>query len=234
MLNKITANMQGTDIFIADGHHRYEVACAYRDEMKKKLSLADDKERFDYVLAYFTNIESPGLTILPVHRLVRLGALKFNPQEFLRRVKEYFDITEIKDKAALFFLMEKAGEREHVLGLYDGGTSWFLRLKNVRILKRVLSDKSPEYRLLDVAILNCLILKGILGIDSEDKEAFTFSPYADELIGRIDDDYSQLVFFLNPVKMRQITSIALNGERMPSKSTYFYPKVLSGLVINKL
>lgn len=108
-----------------------------------------------------------------------------------------------------------------------------LRLKNIKILDRMISDKPPEFRSLDVSILNYIVLKNTLGIDLEDKDALIFSPNANELIEKVDNDDSYIAFFLNPVRVQQIISVALTGQKMPVKSTYFYPKVLSGLVINK-
>jgi uncharacterized protein (DUF1015 family) len=225
--------MQKENIFIADGHHRYEVACAYREQMKKKSDSFTGEESFNYILAYFTSVDSRGLTILPIHRLVKLD-LKFNLENFRIKLKDYFEVEEVKDKARFFFLMEKAGNTEHVLGMYKDKRYWLLRLKNVKLLDKMISDKPKEYKALDVSILNYIVLNKILGLQLEDKERITFSAQAEELIEKADNDNSYIAFFLNPVKVQQIMSIALGGEKMPAKSTYFYPKVLSGLVINKL
>ena len=130
--------------------------------------------------------------------------------------------------------MEKGGRSEHVLGMYKDKRCWLLRLKNVGILDREMRDKPKVYRSLDVAILNAIILKKILGLDLENKEAVKFGPDAFEFIREVDTDPLCIAFFLNPVKIQDIISVSLNGERMPAKSTYFYPKVLSGLVINKI
>jgi len=224
--------MSGENIFIADGHHRYEVACTYRDAMKQKLGTITGEESFNYILSYFTNTDSRGLTILPIHRLVRLNSgLKLD--NFKLELREYFDLEEVKEKNRFFFLMEKGGRTEHVLGMYKDKKYWLLRLKNIKILDKMISDKPKEYRSLDVAILNTIILKKILELDLDNKETLKFSPDADEFIDSVDNSPLYIAFFLNPVKIQQIISIALNGERMPAKSTYFYPKVLSGPVINK-
>ncbi len=130
--------------------------------------------------------------------------------------------------------MEKAGRGEHVLGMYYDNKYQLLRLKNIKILDRLISDKPQELRSLDVSILNCIVLNKILGINLENKDNIIFSHNANELIEKADADNSYVAFFLNPAKIEQIVSIALAGQRMPAKSTYFYPKVLSGLVINKL
>ncbi len=232
VISGIENKMATENIFIADGHHRYEVACVYREEMKKKLGAITGEEDFNYVLVYFTNLDPKGLTILPIHRLVRLSS-KLDGENFILKLRDYFDVEEIKDKVKFFFLMAKAGQTEHLLGMYQNKRYWFLRLKNVRILEKEIPDKPNEYRSLDVSILNYLVLHKILGFDLENKANVKFSPSAEELTGEVDSDSAQIAFFLNPVRIEQIMSVALKGEKMPPKSTYFYPKVLSGLVINK-
>jgi len=232
VLEKIQAEMQRVNIFIADGHHRYEVACAYRDAMKRKLGAITGEEDFNYILAYFTNVESKGLAILPIHRLVKLGS-RFDTNTLKLALSEYFDVEEIKEKTKFFFLIEKGGQTEHVLGMYKDKKYWLLRLKNVKILDKMMTEKSRDYRSLDICILNHIVLKKVLGLDLEDKEKVTFSPHREELIEAVDNDSSSIALFLNPIKTEKIISVALNNEKMPPKTTYFYPKVLSGLVINK-
>ena len=232
VLEKIQAEMQRVNIFIADGHHRYEVACAYRDAMKRKLGAITGEEDFNYILAYFTNVESKGLVILPIHRLVKLES-RLDTNTLKLALSEYFDVEEIKEKTKFFFLIEKGGQTEHVIGMYKDKKYWLLRLKNVKILDKMMTEKSRDYRSLDICILNHIVLKKVLGLDLEDKEKLTFSPHREELIEAVDNDSSSIALFLNPIKTEKIISVALNNEKMPPKTTYFYPKVLSGLVINK-
>jgi uncharacterized protein (DUF1015 family) len=232
ILDAIRLKMQNESIFIADGHHRYEVACAYKEEMSKKLGASNPETGYNYIMAYFTNTDSNGLTILPIHRLVKFAS-KPDTDKFISGIKEYFDVEEVKDKTKFFFLMQKGARGEHLLGMYSGKKYLLLRLKNIKILDKLINDKPLEFRSLDVSILNHIILKKILGLDLENKDNITFSPDAEDLIKKVDSDDSNIAFFLNPVKVQQIISVALTGENMPAKSTYFYPKVLSGLVINK-
>ncbi len=231
ILRRIQEKMEDENIFIADGHHRYEVACNYRDEMKKRAQNFSGEESFNYILTYFTNPHTPDLTIMPIDRLVKALA-GFNFEKFTLALAEFFDLEEVKDKTRLFFLMQKAASAEHVIGMYRQKEFWLLRLKNVKILDKIINDKQKEYRTLDVSIFNYIILKKLMGMDIEDKENVIFNHDAEELIEGADRS-SLIAFFLNPVKMEQIMSVALGGEKMPSKSTYFYPKVLSGLVIHK-
>ncbi len=233
LIENVVASMEQENMFIADGHHRYEVACAYRDLMREKLGdKFTGQEDFNYCLSYFTNTDPRGLSILPIHRLLRLG----NPpklEELLLKIKEYFDIVEVKEEKRFFFLMEKAGFNEHLIGMYKDKRFWLLRLKNVQTLDKLINDKPKEYRTLDVSILNCLVFKKALGLDPDNLPDIKYSPDTSEFINAVDEDARKIAFFLNPVKMEQIIAVALNGNKMPPKSTYFYPKVLSGLVVNK-
>lgn len=232
-LEKMQNALKNESIYIADGHHRYEVALTYRELMKRKEKglKAKDKD-YNYLLAYFTNTDPRGLTILPVHRLLKLKS-QIDSEALKQKLKDYFDVEEVKEKTRFLFLLKIGGRTEHVLGMYMHKKYYLLRLKNITILNKLLDDKSKEYRTLDVAILNYLILDRIFKIDLEDKGSLTFSPDADGLIEQIDNNQNYLAFFLNPVRIEQIISVSANAERMPPKSTYFYPKVLSGLVINK-
>ena len=230
VVSSVEGALKNEDIYIADGHHRYEVSCIYRDEMIKKLGTGTGEEDYNYTLSYFTNTDPRGLYIYPIHRLLKLNK-SFDLSNFLGQLKTDFDVEEAKDREKFFFLMEKGGRNEHMIGMYKDKRFWFLRLKNAKVLDTELADKPKEYRILDVSILNHLVFKKIFGI--QNNEDLVFSPHAQEFIEKVDSDPAYIAFFLNPVKMEQIIAVALKGERMPPKSTYFYPKVLSGLVINK-
>jgi len=234
ILASIKDSLSKENVFIADGHHRYEVACAYRSQEKQKSGEAyTGEEPFNYILSYFTNTDPRGLCILPIHRLISLDK-KFDFKDFIAKLKSYFDIDEIKEKDRFFFLLEKGGRTEHLIGMYKDRRQFLLRLKNIKIIDSQIQNKPKEYKSLDVCILNTLILQRILGLDVENKEIIQFSPDAESFIKAVDSSSSQIAFFMNPVRFEQISALAIKGERMPSKSTYFYPKVLSGLVINKL
>ena len=231
-ISLIEAAMKEESIFIADGHHRYEVACAWRDKMQQTLGGGTGDESFNYVLTYFTDTASRGLKIFPIHRLFRCGS-SFDMESFKQRLTEYFYVEEIKDSRRFFFLMEKGGLTEHLIGVYRDRKFHILRLKNLKLVDRVITDKPREYRALDVAILNYVVLQEVLGAHPQKKEEVTFYHSEKELMEKVDNDPEYMAFFLNPVKIEQILAVALKGEKMPPKSTYFYPKVLSGLLVHK-
>ena len=233
LIKNIQQSMLNENMFIADGHHRYEVACAYRDLVRQNSSGFSGDEPFNFVLSYFTNTDPRGLCILPIHRLFK-PERQFTAEELRLELADSFDISEVKDRTRFFFLLQKAGFNGHLIGMYRQKRCWLLRLKNVRILDKLIADKPKEYRWLDAAILNYLIFKNIFGLDPDNLKGLTYSPQAGQFIKEADEDHAKIAFFLNPVKIEQIMAVALTGSKMPPKSTYFYPKVLSGLVINKI
>ncbi len=233
LLRVIESSMNSENMFIADGHHRYEVSCAYRDLQREKLGAQfTGEEDFNFCLSYFTNTDYRGLSILPIHRLLKLDT-RLDLDDFMDKAKEYFDIDQFKDRTRFFFLLEKAGCTEHLLGLYKDKKYFLLRLKNVKMLDKLIPDKPKEYRTLDVAIFNYLVLKNILKLNLNNLTAVKYSPDPYALMEEVDINPLNVAFFLNPVKIQQIINIAISGNKMPPKSTYFYPKVLSGLVLNK-
>ncbi len=228
LVAQIQEKIGDENIFIADGHHRYEIACTLRDEVK-----APAGSPYNYVMAYFTDSSGKGLTVLPIHRLVRLAA----PLD-LGRTREslnaFFEIEECKDQNRFFFLMEKGGRSEHLIGMQYGRQFWLLRLRNVKILDKIIADKPKEYRTLDVSILNYLVMKKTLGLEPDDKSYVSYHHEREEVLSAVKASDTCVGFYLNPVKMEQIIAVALAGHKMPPKSTFFYPKVPSGLLINPL
>jgi len=234
-LDLMVKSMRDRKIFIADGHHRYEVAVTYRNKMREIDSLNNNEERsYDYIMAYFTNVESKGLVILPVHRLVKDVEV---PEAILKeKLSNYFEIQPIKEKHDFFLYLQKSGFKQPTIGMYRKGVFFVLRLKTLSILDKILKDKPQLYRRLDISILNYIILKEILNIDPdnpENKERLNFATEIDKLIMEANTHKDSLVFILNPIKIEDVIAVGLKGYRLPPKSTYFYPKVISGLLINK-
>jgi len=233
IIKKITGGLSKENVFIADGHHRYEVACIYRQKMLKKIRRPTGKEGFNFVLSYFTDTNSDGLSILAIHRLIKLKS-NFNMAHFRARLTDYFRIKDFSNKQRFFSALQKMGEKENVFGVYKDKKYLLLILKDKKILARLRRQKAIGHIILDVSLLNHIVFENVLGITPADKEKIFYSTEPDELIKQVDSRRSLIAFFLNPVKINQIISVALRKEKMPAKSTYFYPKVISGLVINKL
>ncbi len=218
--------LASTDAIIADGHHRYETAINYRNEMRGAAERCEGAETFENVLATLVNMDD-GLTIFGTHRVIRDLA-----RVDLSKIGELFDVSEPADiKVAL--------ARETVrpaYGLLEPGRN--PRLLVVRDVKsaaaKVKSAKSEEWRSLDVNILHTVILDGMLGITAEHTAREMHIDYlrsADEAMDRVKMGKAQLAFLVNPVRMDQIRTIVAKGEKFPQKTTDFYPKLLSGLIL---
>ena len=211
-------------LFIADGHHRYEVAKEYRRSKLSRSLKTTGEEPFQYVMTYFTNIESKDLKIFPMHRIITTlgGSMNF--------LEEYFRVDRLRSKEDLAIFLAKAGQNEHAFGLYMKGEIKLLRLKNKLLIDKLVTEGSKEYRRLDATILRYFVLDRV-GVKSE---SIIYTKDLNETFSMVDSKKAEASFILNPVKIQQLKSIALNGERMPPKTTYFYPKVLSGLTVYRL
>ncbi|MFH1339188.1 MAG: DUF1015 domain-containing protein [Candidatus Omnitrophota bacterium] len=224
VLKKIEKIMAKKTLFIADGHHRYEVSLSYRDMIRRKSGRGlQGREDFDYIMAYFCSLQSPGLVIRPVFRLVK--SIEAFPVE---KFKRYFWLRK-SSRREVFDLLRSGASKQRALGMYRGKNFYIFTLKKHRYLNKI--DK--EYRRLDICLLNCLVLKEILGIEPEDKERIIFSANARDLVSRADAEKSSAVFFLKPARIGDVVYLARAGKKLPAKTTYFYPKVPSGLVMYK-
>ncbi len=221
-IKDIQETLKDQQLFIADGHHRFEVAKEYRNQMLKDHGKSNGQEAFNYVMTYFTNIDSSDLMIFPIHRIIKKLPANI---DFL---EEPFRIDKIKTKEDLLVILAKAGKNEHAFGLYTKDGIKLLRLKNRLLIDEVVKEGSKDYRHLDATILKHFVFDRI-GVKSED---IVYSKDLLEATAAVDEGRAEASFILNAVKIQQLKAIALNGERMPPKTTYFYPKVLSGLTIH--
>lgn len=226
----IKNGMRKKKIFIADGHHRYEVALTYKKIMSKKRGY---NKNIDYVMMYFTNLrESGNVTILSTHRLLKnIGSL--NKKEILKKLGGSFEISIFRDLDRLLGALAKDKKRPH-FGMHIGGRIYFLLAlkRNISVSKVIKSEKSSHWKRLDVTILHNFILKDLLSLkDSEDNIKYVRDPK--HVIKLIESGRYKIAFFLNPTKIHQVKEVAERKDMMPQKSTYFYPKLLTGLLINK-
>lgn len=225
LIKEISSTMEGQNLFIADGHHRFEVSKRYRETMLAKTPQATGEEPWNYVMTYFTNIDSKDLQIFPIHRIIK----KF-PQD-IAFLENLFRVDSIKKREDLAIMLAKAGRNEHAFGLYTKKGAFLLRLKNKAQINQYIKEGSDAYRGLDSLILKAFVFDQ-LDIQSED---ITYSnKEIEECFHLIDQGIGEAAFILNPVRIDQLRSIALNGEKMPPKSTYFYPKALSGVALYDL
>ena len=223
IIKKIASSMAHKNIFIADGHHRYEVARMYCNETKGSA---------DKVMVYFVEMDERMLTVLPAHRVVLdIGILE--PEEILGKLSKFFRVEKVSGLKALMTHLSKSRPKLHSFGMYLGEKKFYvLRLKNEKDSDKAIKDKPLVWRRLDVAILHRFIMQEILDIRDEDNN-ISYIKDSKDAIGAVDSGKFKIAFILNPTKVSEVKRIANIGERMPKKSTYFYPKQLSGLVINK-
>jgi len=224
-IDKLKKLMLKKEIFIADGHHRYEVARMYKEETGN-----------EYVMTYFTPVSAKRLTILATHRLVK--NIYMDVGNFAGKLREFFNVEKMKSLDQLLKKMSAAKASEYLFGVYfKDKTFYLLRLKPSAAPDKIIKEnRSKAWKRLDVSVLHCIIFDRILGlkdkVKDEDNIVYTRDP--EEAMEEVNRGSFEAAFFLNPTKAAQVRDVARIGDKMPHKSTYFYPKLLSGLVINKL
>ncbi len=239
LLHKLLSLMPEPEIFIADGHHRYETALAYQAEIRDKMRAAGQVPPLrgdldcDYILMYIVPDSDPGLVIWPTHRIVH-GLKDFKPDKFLAACERNFTVAPMtRDK-----LEKELAEHElPAFGFACGDQLFLLVLKRRQPMEVLCPDQPPEWTILDVSVLHTLIMDALLGIDEEKllrKENIIYTKSVDEALAyaKSGREGAQAAFILRGTPMRQVRDIAEAGAVMPQKSTYFYPKPLSGLVFH--
>jgi uncharacterized protein (DUF1015 family) len=225
----IASELEPGELLIADGHHRYETSLAYQREVGAGGPA-------DYVLMALVSLEDPGLTVFPTHRLISgLGDDPAKQEALGNGLKEVFDVEQVPTND-----LDPGGtEGVGVFGYVDSHfqRSFRLRLRDTDSLDTALADRSAAYRSLDAVILEELVLKGILGMSTDDiaaKRGIGYTPNIGEALGQLDTGKYQAAFLLRPTPIEQVRAVAAEGETMPPKSTYFFPKLLTGIVFNPL
>ncbi len=232
-INLIVEGMRRKKLFIADGHHRYESALEYRNELGRNNPQHSTQESYNYVMAYFVNMENGGLEILPIHRAIR-SFEGFDGKRLIDGAGKYFDIKKFNNLKELLGQL-KNEKAKHRIGMYMGGNEFYLlSLKDEKITKGLIKGRQKIFCELDVVILHTLIIEKVLKISPESQESITYSEKINEMVGKVRDGSHCVAFFLRPVKVSEFKAVVEAGEIMPKKSTFFYPKLLSGLVINKI
>ncbi len=243
-IKAIAKMMLDKKCIIADGHHRYETALNYLRQSNNPAA--------KYQMLAFTNTCQEGLVVLATHRLV--GNLEnFNMDKLIADLKENFEITQFKfdpnpqartdaRQKMLAQLKAEHDNDKNAFGIYAANNVFYVAvLKDKRTMDPVVPNMSSAWRTLDVSVLHKLILEKLLGIDEERIAKGGNLEYVkdthnaiDDTISQVDAGQKQVAFFMNPVKMQQLKTVTDAGEKMPQKSTYFYPKMYTGLTIQKL
>jgi uncharacterized protein (DUF1015 family) len=246
-IEAVKAMMRDKTCIIADGHHRYTTGLKYMRES------GNPKARYQMIA--FTNTRQKGLVVLATHRLVG-GIQGFQPSFLLDLKGNGFTITRCKFTAdartkeqakqqmlrMLADLKSRHDQDVTAFGIYMGGDAFYVAVLEDRSrMDAAAPNMSEAWRALDVSVLQKLVLEGLLGLDEEKMGNPEYVEYVkdvpnaiDAMIEQVDAGHKQIAFFTNPVQMRQLTEVTDAGERMPHKSTYFYPKMYTGLTIQKL
>ncbi len=224
-IDAIIKEMSDKDIFIADGHHRYETSLKFRKEMEDKGLARTGEEPFNYTLMFLANMEDDGLTLLPTHRLVEINS-DINIKE---TIGQYFDIQKINssaisEKQAMQQMLETMHKSAHSFGMFLTNANTYYSL--VFNGPKIETDMPECLKDLDVTVLHKLIFERLLKIDH-----YEYEMDPDIAVERARKGLFEAVFFLNPTSVKDVKEVALAGQRMPPKSTYFYPKLLTGMVI---
>ena len=237
VIDKLCADFTDRKLYIADGHHRYETAVNYRDYCREN-GISKEGDPQDYQMIYLVDMEHPGLVVFPTHRMVR-DLKDFDKQAVLAGCEEYFDIERYTSVGNMYSLLTaKYNEGKKAFAFYCGSGEWYLlTLKDIGVMSRVLPDLSPASQQLDVSVLHSLILEKTMGIDKENMANqinLTYTKFFEEAIMAVDKGEFQCSFILNPTRVTEIRDVAAAGEKMPQKSTYFYPKMITGMVMNDI
>ncbi len=230
----LSQRLESSWALIADGHHRYESALAYRDGRR-----AAGSRDAEHVLAFFCSLGDHGLRIFPIHRLVH-SLSGFAPAAFLASLQEVFSLTAVEGGEALRLALASRRGRPGVFGfLFPGGDHFLLAewKEGAGLDRPELASIPDPLRRLDVILLHRLILEGVLGITAEAQARQSNLEYVKndrELVRRVRDGRVQIGILMNPTRIEQVVDVTRRGLRLPQKSTYFYPKVPTGFVLDPL
>lgn len=231
---EITALFENKTLYIADGHHRFQTAKKILEEKKKIYS---DIEPYQYVLTGFVAFEDPGLVIYAPHRVIS-NLPDIDYRVFLERIKDYFNVTQVGDNP-VEYVMQKQKECEnnnkkhlHCFGLIIKNKGRYLIELNEEGFRKVYEEKTNALYDVNVYILHKLIFEEILNLDPNVQLMYETNPF--RCIEMVEKERADMAFLINPICPEVIKKCADNGEFMPQKATYFFPKIPSGLVIYEL
>ena len=245
-ISRVANIMEGKSLFIADGHHRYETALNFRNIMRSRQEIQKDSP-YNYVMMYLSNMDDEGMTIFPTHRVLfnfqdkQIDSLKTKMSEYFNVIEFPFNEENEREVRKEFYeRLRSEGEKTHAFGMYRAGDDSYTLLvvdDKTKIEAVFNEDMAESLKDLDVTVLHSAVIGHILGISvkaQEDQENQKYIKGSDKAIQLVKDGEFQVAFLMNPTKIEQVQAVATSGNKMPQKSTYFYPKVLTGLVINQL
>lgn len=241
IISEIKDFLEEEILFIADGHHRYQTAINYAKEMREKTGNTDPDASFDYRMVILVNMFDEGLSILPTHRLIKKSDIKFD--KIIEDAKKYFSVVEKNidfSKKNYEELSEKIKNDiktsgEHKFAVVSKKKYYILTLKDEKIMDDFAENRSEVWKSLDVSILHKILLEHFFRINENNLEDHVKYTRDDcEAVSFVDEGKYDFSVIMNATKINELKAVADEGEHMPQKSTYFLPKMLSGLVSYKM
>ncbi len=232
----IQSHLAGRQVWIADGHHRYETALNYQAERRAARGAPSNPQEYDYLLTVLTSFEDPGMVVLPTHRLV-CGLPENTVSDLPEVLQRWFELREVMDTDIWTEIEADPDQGEHIFGVVTSVGSWKARLRSDESLDSLADGHSSTWMRLDVSILQTLILDKALGIAPESIASGGQVGYArdrGEALDRVRTGEYQVALLLNPPSPHEVRRVTAHGEKMPAKSTFFYPKLWSGLMMRLL
>lgn len=247
LIDRVGGFLSNRPLYIADGHHRYQTALEYRNRLQDEGRLNGEDDPRNFLMMLIVEMENPGLSVLPVHRVIMNGD-RAVPPDLMERLSEWFNCAAVEVPAGsrsgqVYYLLnqlEARGSSGTVFGAFVPGEDRFyvLSLKSDLDPAGIIEgDYSEAYKDLDVTVLHQLIIERTLGISPEREsveENLSFTRDPMDAMRLAESGRGSIVFFVNPTRVEQVKAVADEGEKMPQKSTYFYPKPCSGAVMNAI
>lgn len=230
LVSDITAALEDKQFFIADGHQRYEAAMEYRNIMREGNQEHTGEELYNYVMMFLTDMNHPGTMILPIHRMVR-NIVGFNEQATVSMLENMFSVEKVTTENVEMSASKKleANRGKTSFAMYTGKDYYyFLKLKDTEFTKDV---SGP-----DVSVLHRLVFADVFDMSDADIKNQTYLSYTEDIskaINEVREGNFQCSFMLNPAEMSEIKEVLTKGGKLPQKSTFFFPKIKTGLVMNK-
>jgi uncharacterized protein (DUF1015 family) len=218
-----------TPMVISDGHHRYESAIAYRDEMRAKGDWTQDSA-FNFHMAYLVPVQEEGLVVLPTHRLLKDYSLT---PEILESLRSFFDMIDLQPSVLAIEKFLKSHTNEHAFAIYSGKKVYGLSLKHSRVVYDFINTNvTQDTKIYDVSILRDVVFKRILKTGNLNiDEGIIYARWIREAVEKVDTGEATVAFLVNPISAKTVAEIALQHQLLPEKSTDFYPKMVSGLMM---
>jgi uncharacterized protein (DUF1015 family) len=237
VIDGIAKEMGPKQVLIADGHHRYETGLAYRDLMRSQNPNHTGNELYNYIMMFFTNLDDEGLVIFPTHRVIH-SLPAYDGPALVATLQQHFTVQMFPTPQMMMDVLKQ--QPKFAYGFVSSHSSKFFvaALKDEASLPSLVKDElPPEVKGLDVVLLHNYILRDLLGISQEAQEKKLNIHYLQSVHQSVDEvasGASQVAFFINPTRIEQVRAVCKSGNTMPQKSTFFFPKLISGLVLNKM